>query len=168
MGIIHAEIELLSSYDLEHERRGYIKPEEVHSVKVKALVDSGASMLCINEHLKEQLDLAAQNDQEVELANGIIEKCEVAGPVEIRFENRKTVCFAVVLPGESEVLLGAIPMQDMDVVILPFEEKMVVNPANPYMPKKKVKCVMKRPLHVETEKAVQLLKPLGANKVYLF
>lgn len=59
--------------------------------------------------------------------------------VEIRFENRSTTCRAVVLPGESDMLLGGIPMGDMDVIIDPRKQTLTVNPESPYIAKKSLK-----------------------------
>ncbi len=139
MGLVHAEIKLTNSGDLEIFRRGYIKEEEIRSETVTSLVDSGAYMLCINEHLQNQLGLRTIEVMEAELADGSIKALDIVGPVEINFKNRSTSCRAAVMPGQTEVLLGAIPMEDMDVVIHPKEQTLMVNPENPYMAKKKIK-----------------------------
>jgi clan AA aspartic protease len=96
-------------------------------------------MLSLNEEIKIQLDLAVLDEQEAELADGTPKKIEIVGPVEVRFENRMTTVNAAVLPSNTEVLLGAIPMEDMDVLIDPKQQKLVVNPAHPYMAKKSLK-----------------------------
>ncbi len=57
---------------------------------------------------------------------------DVAGNVEVRFKNRATTCRAMILPGDSEPLLGAIPLEDMDVLIHPQRQELIVNPAHPY------------------------------------
>jgi clan AA aspartic protease len=139
MGLIYADIELISADDLALSRRGYIEKKEIKRIKVKALVDSGAYMLSLNEEIKIQLDLAVLDEQEAELADGTLKKIEIVGPVEVRFENRMTTVNAAVLPSNTEVLLGAIPMEDMDVLIDPKQQKLVVNPAHPYMAKKSLK-----------------------------
>ena len=59
---------------------------------------------------------------------------DIVGPIEVRFENRMAMCNAMVLDGDTEVLLGAIPMEEMDVLIHPKEQKLIVNPAHPYKP----------------------------------
>ena len=56
--------------------------------------------------------------------------CRYVGPVRIRFENRSCYVGAIVL-GE-QVLLGAIPMEDMDLVVLPLERRIAVNPLHPH------------------------------------
>jgi len=139
MGLVYAELELVNSGDIVLSKRGFIKSDEIRSLSVSALVDSGAYMMCINENLKNQLGLDVVDSMEAEMADGRLERLEVVGPLEVRFKNRSTSCRAAVLPGECEVLLGSIPMEDMDVVILPKEQRLEVNPATPYIAKKKIK-----------------------------
>jgi hypothetical protein len=51
------------------------------------------------------------------------------GPVELHFKNR--VGFAGALVMADEVLLGSIPMEDMDLVIVPRTRTLDVNPNSP-------------------------------------
>ena len=139
MGPIHAEIELISTDDLALHRRGYLTEDKIKRSTVRALVDSGAYMLAINEHVKAQLDLPLLDRQEAELADGSHVTLEIVGPVDVRFSNRATTVRAMVLPGDAEVLLGSIPMDDMDVLIDPKRQQLNVNPANPYLAKKPLK-----------------------------
>ncbi len=139
MGLIRTEIELLSSEDMLAARRGRLPESEIKRAKVIALVDSGAYMLAINEQLKTQLDLAVLGNQVAELADGTRVSLEIVGPVEVLFENRSTSVRAMVLPGDAEVLLGSIPMEDMDVLIDPRQQKLIVNPAHPYVAEKPLK-----------------------------
>jgi len=88
----------------------------------------------INEDVKKQLDLPVLEERIVKLADDSERRVELVGPVEIRFENRSTIVRAVVLPGAAEILLGAIPMEGLDVVIDPREQRLIVNPAYPNIP----------------------------------
>ncbi len=139
MGLVYADIEILSSEDLLAYRRGKLAKVDIKSVTVTALVDSGAYMLSINETIKAQLDLTVIEEQIAELADGSRVKLEVVGPVDVRFANRSTSARALVLPGDAEVLLGAIPMEDLDVVIDPKRQTLAVNPAHPNIAEKKLK-----------------------------
>jgi hypothetical protein len=51
------------------------------------------------------------------------------GPIETRFKNRAAFVGAIVMG--DQVLLGAIPMEDMDLVVLPKDRQVDVNPASP-------------------------------------
>ena len=128
MGLIYAKLELVSADDVALERKGYLPKDQIKKLQVTALVDSGAYMMCINEHIRIQLDLSKVGNAEAELADGTIANVDVVGPVIVNFKNRTTSCNAMVLPGESEILLGAIPMEDLDVVLVPKLQTIDVNP----------------------------------------
>jgi hypothetical protein len=66
------------------------------------------------------------------LADGSIKEYEVLGPCIVKFSNRTATCSAVVLPGDSESLLDAIPMGEMDILIHSRRQELVVNPEHPF------------------------------------
>ena len=65
------------------------------------------------------------------MANDEAVLLDMAGPIEVRFGNRRCNIDAVVLPGDSEPLLGAIPMEAMDIMIHPRRQELIVNPEHP-------------------------------------
>ena len=103
------------------------------------LVDTGAYNLCINEVIQEQLQLPVVEKRKAQLANGSIEEYDVVDNVQVRFKNRATTCRAMVLPGDTEPLFGAIPMEDMDLIIHPLRQELLVNPEHPYFAQMSVK-----------------------------
>ena len=127
MGLIHAEV------DLSNPRNS-----ELASLKVSALVDTGAITLCIPEHVAVQLDLEELEKREVATADGRHVPVPYVGPVQVRFGNRSCFTGALVL-GDS-VLLGSIPMEDMDLVISSRRQSVTVNPDSPNMPSAVVKA----------------------------
>ena len=102
---------------------------ELAPVDVMALADSGAVHLCIPEHIQIQLKLEAIDNKEVTLADGSKKLVPYVGPIELRFKNR--VGFAGALVMGDQVLLGAIPMEDMDLIIIPKTRTLDVNPDSP-------------------------------------
>ena len=132
MGFVRAEIEIINSGDLEMIRRHQLDVEDVKKMTVTMLVDTGAYNLCINEVIQQQLQLPILDKKKALLANGQIEEYDVVGPVDIKFKNRETTCRAFVLPGDSEPLFGAIPMEYMDLIIHPLRQELLVNPEHPY------------------------------------
>ena len=98
-------------------------------VEVDALADSGAVHLCIPEPVRAQLKLEPIDSKEVTLADGRRARVPYVGPIEIRFRNR--IGFAGALVMGDQVLLGAIPMEDMDLVIIPKTRTPDVNPDSP-------------------------------------
>jgi clan AA aspartic protease len=104
----------------------------LHGLEVSALADSGAVHLCIPEHLALQLQLRELERREVVLADGHRRSVPYMGPVEVRFANRR--CFTGAMVLGDEVLLGAIPMEDMDLVLQPQLQQLTVNPTSPNLP----------------------------------
>lgn len=102
---------------------------ELEAVEVEALADSGAVHLCIPEQVRIQLALEVIDSKEVTLADGKRTRVPYVGPIEVRFKNR--VGFAGALVMGDQVLLGAIPMGDMDLVIVPKTRTLDVNPNSP-------------------------------------
>ena len=139
MGLVYAEIELFNAGELYNFRKGEISEDEIKQVKVIALVDTGSYMLTINDTVRHQLGLPLIEKQFSVLADESEIEVEVVGPVEVRFENRRASVDAIVIPNANEVLLGAIPMEDMDVLVDPRQQKLVVNPKHPYVATKYLK-----------------------------
>ena len=139
MGLIHTEIELLNGDDLAFVRRSQMELADVRRMKVTALVDSGAHKLAINESIRDQLGLLKVDERLAELADGRTALYDVVGPVEIRIPHRRCSVDAMVLPGDADVLLGAIPREDMDLVINPKKWTVEVDPTMPYISKKPMK-----------------------------
>jgi len=102
---------------------------ELSPVEIDALADTGAVHLCIPEHVRIQLELEEIDKKDVTLADGTEKLVPYVGPIEIRFKNR--VGFAGALVMGDQVLLGAIPMEDMDLVVIPKTRTIDVNPYSP-------------------------------------
>jgi clan AA aspartic protease len=105
--------------------------------QTEALADTGAVFLIIPEHVRLQLDLEVEDEKEVTLADGRRRMVPYVGPVKVVFKNRTAYVGAIVM-GE-EVLLGAIPMEDMDLIVLPQDRRVDVNPRSPNFASAKVK-----------------------------
>jgi len=131
MGVVYADIELINAVDETMARRNLIGEEEVRRMRLSMLADSGADTMAINETIQSQMEFPFIDKRKVRLANGHVVEFDVVGPIDVRFANRRAVCSAFVLPGDSQPLLGAIPMEEMDVVILPKRQELVVNPQHP-------------------------------------
>ena len=121
MGLIRADIQLAN-----------VQQPDLEPMSVTALVDSGAMHMCIPQHVANQLDLPVHEQRPVTLADGAEKQVDYVGPLQIRFANRQCLVGALVLGDEP--LLGAISMEDMDLVVHPSRGKLEVNPANPNYP----------------------------------
>ncbi len=94
-----------------------------------SLVDTGSLHLCIPEHIAIQLELEELYKREVTTADGKKHLVPYMGPISLNFQNR--ACFTGALVLGDEVLLGAVPMEDMDVLISPARQALIVNPESP-------------------------------------
>lgn len=118
MGLVYANIKLSNP----------VQGEQA-ALETPCLVDTGATYLCITPHVMLQLGLKEGQQREVTLADGSTKLVPYVGPIKVEFENRMCYVGAMVL-GER-CLLGAIPMEDMDLVVHPKLFKLTVNPASP-------------------------------------
>jgi predicted aspartyl protease len=113
MGLVYADIELINGEDLADARRFRIGDDEVRRMHINILVDSGSYMLAINENIQEQLQLPVVDKKTAQTADSRIIECDVVAPIVLLFKNRRVTCSAMVLPGDSEPLLGVIPLEEM-------------------------------------------------------
>ena len=121
MGLVRATIQLTNP-----------KRSDLAPVMVDALVDTGAVHLCIPERIMLQLSLDEQEKRSVTVADGGTHLVPYVGPITTTFGNRS--CFTGAMVLGTEVLLGAIPMEDMDLVIRPLSQEVGPNPLSPNIP----------------------------------
>jgi clan AA aspartic protease len=98
-------------------------------VDVEALADAGSAHICLPRLIAAQLRLEEHDQKEVVLADGSSRRVPYVGPLEIHFKNRVGLTGALVMG--DQVLLGAIQMEDMDLVVTPKDRKIDVKPASP-------------------------------------
>ncbi len=110
--------------------RNPVHPDLV-PLDVQCLVDSGSTFLVVPQHIATHLKLEILQDKEATTADGSSHMVPYGGPVRVSFENRE--CFVGALIMGDQVLLGAVPMEDMDLVVIPKLLKLAVNPENPNM-----------------------------------
>jgi clan AA aspartic protease len=125
MSCFNAEITLVNARDAGNAEDGLIPKAKVRTVTVNALVDTGAFTLVIPETICRQLGLAIKSKRSVTVAGGAQDDCNVTDGVEIHWKDRDTIQQAIVLPGEEDVLLGALPLEAMDLMVDPVHERLV-------------------------------------------
>jgi len=121
MGLTYADIEVENLFTKR-------------SLPIKALVDSGAVFLSVPEHVAVQLGFDTEEvvTREVVLANGHRQAVPMIGPMRVRFADRHCDLSALVLGDEP--LLGAVPMEMMDLILNPATQSLSINPSSPYVP----------------------------------
>jgi clan AA aspartic protease len=126
MGYVQATIELSNP-----------REPELQPISTAALADTGALMLCIPEHLALQLKLERESEREVTVADGRSMTVPYVGPVKVAFGDR--ICFVGALVMGDDVLLGAVPMEDMDLTVHPSRQQLEPDPRSPNIPHALVK-----------------------------
>ena len=126
MGLIYSTITLTNPVDPD------VKP-----IETNCLADTGSTYLVIPQHIASQLQLKKIETREATTADGGSHLVPYVGPIRVTFENRN--CFVGALVMREEVLLGAVPMEDMDLIVLPKILKPSVNPESPNIPRGHVK-----------------------------
>ena len=126
MGLVYSLITLGNPVD-----------KDIQPFEVKCLVDTGSTYLVIPQHIATQLQLNVLETREATTADGSSHTVPYAGPVKVSFANRS--CFTGAIIMGDEVLLGAVPMEDMDLIVIPKLLKLSVNPESPNIARGHVK-----------------------------
>jgi clan AA aspartic protease len=125
MGMVRTEITLKNAGDKVRVECGLIKEKDIRQMTVTALIDTGASDLVINEDTRAQLGLGITKTSTVTLADGSKEAYQVTEPIEVHWKDRDAVSRALVLPDADEILLGALPLESMDLMVHPKRQEVV-------------------------------------------
>jgi len=125
MGLVYEDITLKNAGDIINVQRGIIDEGQIRQVNVRALVDTGAGTMVINEDMRRELGLEIVGKRQAKLANEAAEMCRITEPVEIDWKGRSAVVRTMVLDSTKEVLLGAMPLEEMDVMVDPQNQRLV-------------------------------------------
>jgi len=97
-----------------------------------ALVDTGSTNLCLPKYLAIRLGLQELERRDVVVADGRKVQCSYSGPILVEYDDRRCYTGALVLG--DEVILGTIPLEDMDLMIHPASQTVKPNPVAPELP----------------------------------
>jgi len=125
MGHVNTQITLKNIRDMFKAKEGIIKEPEIRKATIDVMVDTGATMLVINEQLFRQLGLDVMGKREITLANDAKETCKVTEPLEINWENRSVAMSALVVENASDFLLGVLPLEGMDLMVDTVNQRLV-------------------------------------------
>ncbi len=134
MGMIKKVVKITNAADLVRKKDGTISPDKVRSVEVEAIIDSGARMLCIPLDLVENLGLEKVGKKTVRYANGDKDIKYIGSGVILELMGRQSECQVLIEKVGAPILVGQIPLEDLDLLIDMSKEDLVVNPESPYMP----------------------------------
>ena len=125
MGMVNTEITIKNLRDGIKAEIGALKPEDIRTATVTAVVDTGSMYLVITEDLFQKLGLYVKEERFANTANGQSVPCKVTESVEVQWKNRRTEVPTLVIPGAKKNLFGAIPMEAMDLMVCPRTQEIV-------------------------------------------
>jgi predicted aspartyl protease len=130
MGRVLTEATIENLEDLWNERRGVCPPDQVRRVTVTdALVDTGATMLSLPTRLIRQLGLQEQYKKRIRSSIGASEAA-VYDAVRLTIQGRTCTMDVMEVPNEVPVLIGQLPIEQLDFVIDLRSRTLIGNPAH--------------------------------------
>lgn len=117
MGRIRVEVELTNGQDLVRVHDGTLPPDQVRRIRVPAWADSGASYLVIPDSIAQQLGVPEKGQATVLYADRHTETRKVVDLVNVALLGRDGTFKAIVEPARSDALLGAIVLEDLDLLV---------------------------------------------------
>ncbi len=117
MGRFQVEVELANNADVIDASRGLIPPEKVRRVRIEGVVDSGAARLVIPETIVKELGLTITGSTGVRFADGRTANRAVSNQVHLRYLGRDGIFTAIIEPGRQTALIGAIVLEDLDLLV---------------------------------------------------
>jgi len=127
MGRITLKIKVENLEDILRAERGQLAPEQVRSVQVDALVDTGATLLCLPAKAIAGLGLSLLGTRKVTTANGTVETRLFQG-ARLTIFNRTCTVDVMELQNGVPALIGYVPLEVLDLILDPKRQAVVPNP----------------------------------------
>ena len=125
MGHVNTQITLKNVFDVRDARQGILPEDKIRQATIDVMVDTGASMLVIDEKILQQIGAGIMEESEITLANDAKEKCKVTDPLVIKWEDRSITMPALVIENSPDFLLGVLPLEGMDLIVDTVNQKLV-------------------------------------------
>jgi predicted aspartyl protease len=125
MGRFSVEVELANHKDLFRAEAGLISPDEVRRVRVRGVVDSGATRLVIPASVAQHLGLETSSTAKVRYADGHTAERDIVKGIHLTYGGRDSVFNAIVEPNRESILIGAIVLEDLDFLVDCIAQRLV-------------------------------------------
>ena len=128
MGRVVVEATVESINDLVLAQNGHLSREQVRTITIDdALVDTGATMLALPKRLIDELGLKKSFEKPAMSSRGL-SVVNVYEPVRLTVQGRFCNVDVVELPDEVPALIGQVPLELMDWVVDPKNQRLIGNP----------------------------------------
>lgn len=134
LGRFTVDFEIANYGDMLQYRQGSMAPEKMRRLIIKGLVDPGSTKLILPEGVSTQLGLSVQGKVRVTYGDGRYFLRKQVEGVYVNIQGRGGVFQAVLEPKRQTALIGAIVLEDLDLLVdcnqerlLPRDPKFVIN-----------------------------------------
>ena len=117
MGRITMEFTIANYRDVVSAEDGSLAPDRVRRVTLQGVVDTGATRLVLPEAAVQQLGLPPSGQATVRYADRRTATKAMVKDVSVELLGRQGVFSAIVEPGRTDALIGAIVMEDLDFLV---------------------------------------------------
>lgn len=117
MGRVTVDMKVANRKDRHLAESGFKPQEEVRETSIKGIVDTGAAMLVLPETVARQLGLTKSGEANVRFADQRTATREIVRDVEVEILGRRSTFDAIVEPGRTDALIGAIVLEALDMVV---------------------------------------------------
>ena len=130
VGRFSVECEVANHKDAMLAEEGFLPPEQVRRARISGVVDTGAARLVLPASVVTALGLPESGQVTVRFADGRRETKAIVGNVKLEIQGRSSVFTAVVEPGRTDALIGAIVLEELD--FLPDCTRQALLPRDPH------------------------------------
>lgn len=117
MGRFSVDVELANHVDVATAKGGYIPTAQIRKAIVRGVVDTGATRLVLPASTITELGLVPEGQVSVRYADGRTATRSLVHDVQLTYAGRSGVFTAVVEPDRDSALIGAIVLEDLDLIV---------------------------------------------------
>ena len=131
MGKVRTIIKLTNFVDKKNAENNLIPVQNVRTIEIEMLADTGATMLVIGEDIAKKLGIEKESEIWIKLADDSIQRHYKGKGILVEFGERDCVTDCVILEKGVEPILGQIPLEEMDLLVDCKNQKLIPNPESP-------------------------------------
>ena len=124
MGRFAVKVKLANAQDLTLASAGLLKPSDVRTAEIDGVVDTGATQMVLPLAVADQLGLPRGDKTIVKYADQRRVERDVATYLDVSLCGRNGVFKAVLEPDRTTALVGAIVMEDLDLLVDPGKQQL--------------------------------------------
>lgn len=129
MGRTFVDVSVENYDDLVLREVGKDQEREVRRLTLQALADTGSALLCLHKNMIENLGLRLDRKVRVNTGNGVVER-NIYRAAQITILGREYLGEVMEVPDNVPILLGYLPLENLDLVVDPTANQVIPNPAH--------------------------------------